>query len=98
MHIGFRSSGGRGEYEVVGSCSAWISVTHALAHVEDRINELKARVAERLPSTSYARNSAWLQLAALGVSLLETCSTTAARSTTAPARITLTLDRPDSPA
>ena len=40
------------------------------AHVEDKIKELKACGAQRLPSTSYARNSAWLQLAALGVTLL----------------------------
>lgn len=37
------------------------------AHVEDRI---KACGAARLPSTSYARNSAWLQLAAHAVTLL----------------------------
>lgn len=40
------------------------------AHVEDRIKELKACGAQRLPSTSNARNGAWLQLAALGVTLL----------------------------
>ncbi len=40
------------------------------AHVEDRIKELKACGAQRLPSASYARNSACLQLAALGVTLL----------------------------
>jgi len=40
------------------------------AHVEDRIKELKACGATRLPSTSYARNSAWLQLAAHAVTLL----------------------------
>ena len=40
------------------------------AHVEDRIKELKACGATRLPSTSYARNSAWLQLAAHAVTVL----------------------------
>ncbi len=40
------------------------------AHVEDRIKELKACGAVRLPSTSYARNSAWLHLAAHAVTLL----------------------------
>lgn len=39
------------------------------AHLEDRIKELKACGATRLPSTSYARNSAWLQLAAHAVTL-----------------------------
>jgi hypothetical protein len=40
------------------------------AHVEDQIKHLKACGAARLPSTDYDRNSAWLQLAALAVSLL----------------------------
>jgi hypothetical protein len=40
------------------------------AHVEDRIKELKACGATRLPSTSYARNSAWLHLAAHAVTVL----------------------------
>lgn len=40
------------------------------AHVEDRIKELKACGAARLPSTSYGRNSAWLQLAAHAVTIL----------------------------
>lgn len=40
------------------------------AHVEDRVKELKACGGRRLPSTSWDRNSAWLQLAALAVSLL----------------------------
>ncbi len=39
------------------------------AHVEDRIKELKACGATRLPSTSYDRNSAWLQLAGHAVTL-----------------------------
>ncbi|NLG22561.1 MAG: IS1380 family transposase [Actinomycetales bacterium] len=40
------------------------------AHVEDKIKESKACGAERLPSTDYHRNSAWLQLVTLAVSLL----------------------------
>jgi hypothetical protein len=40
------------------------------AHVEDRIKELKACGAARLPSTSYARNSAWLHLAGHAVTVL----------------------------
>lgn len=40
------------------------------AHVEDRIKELKACGGTRLPSTSYARNSAWLHLAAHAVTVL----------------------------
>ena len=40
------------------------------AHVEDRIKELKACGGNRLPSTSYARNSAWLHLAAHAVTVL----------------------------
>lgn len=40
------------------------------AHVEDRIKELKACGAARLPSTNYARNSAWLHLAAHAVTVL----------------------------
>ncbi|AXH94881.1 IS1380 family transposase [Ornithinimicrobium avium] len=40
------------------------------AHVEDRIKELKACGATRLPSTSYDRNSAWLHLAAHAVTVL----------------------------
>jgi hypothetical protein len=40
------------------------------AHVEDKTKEVKACGAGRLPSNDYARNSAWLQIAALAVSLL----------------------------
>lgn len=40
------------------------------AHVEDKMKESKACGAERLPSKDYARNSAWLQLVTLAVSLL----------------------------
>ncbi len=48
----------------------WLDARHRTqAHVEDRIKELKACGAERLPSTDYARNSAWLQLAALAATL-----------------------------
>ncbi len=38
--------------------------------MEARIKELKACGATRLPCTSYARNSAWLQLAGHAVTLL----------------------------
>jgi len=48
----------------------WLDVRHRTqAHVEDRVKELKACGAQRLPCTDYDRNSAWLQLAALAVSL-----------------------------
>jgi hypothetical protein len=40
------------------------------AHVEDNIKDTKACGAHRLPSKDYHRNAAWLQLAALAVSLL----------------------------
>jgi DDE family transposase len=39
------------------------------AHVEDRIKQFKACGARNLPSIDYARNTAWLQLAALATSL-----------------------------
>jgi hypothetical protein len=39
------------------------------AHVEDRMKQVKACAARNLPSTDYNRNAAWLQLAALAVSL-----------------------------
>lgn len=49
----------------------YLDVRHRTqAHVEDRIKELKACGAERLPSKSYARNSAWLHLAAHAVTVL----------------------------
>lgn len=40
------------------------------AHVEDNIKDTKACGAHRLPSKDYDRNSAWLQLVTLAVSLL----------------------------
>jgi len=40
------------------------------AHVEDNIKDTKACGAARLPSKDYDRNSAWLQLTTLAVSLL----------------------------
>jgi hypothetical protein len=40
------------------------------ARVEDKMKETKACGANRLPSKDYARNSAWLQLVTLAVSLL----------------------------
>lgn len=39
------------------------------AHVEDKMKETKACGGQRLPSNDYARNSAWLHLAALAVTL-----------------------------
>ncbi|MGH3866304.1 MAG: IS1380 family transposase [Pseudonocardiaceae bacterium] len=39
------------------------------AHVEDRMKQVKACGARNLPSIDYDRNAAWLQLAALAVSL-----------------------------
>ncbi|HSV64792.1 MAG TPA: transposase [Mycobacteriales bacterium] len=40
------------------------------AHAEEKMKETKACGAERLPSKDYNRNSAWLQLLTLAVSLL----------------------------
>lgn len=49
----------------------YLDVRHRTqAHVEDRIKELKACGASRLPSKSYARNSAWLHLTAHTVTVL----------------------------
>lgn len=49
----------------------WLDARHRTqAHVEDKMKETKACGAERLPSKDYARNSAWLQLVTLAVSLL----------------------------
>jgi hypothetical protein len=49
----------------------WLDARHRTqAHVEDKMKESKACGAERLPSKDYARNSAWLQLVTLAVSLL----------------------------
>ena len=49
----------------------WLDARHRTqAHVEDKMKESKACGAERLPSKDYHRNSAWLQLVALAVSLL----------------------------
>ena len=39
------------------------------AHIEDKIKELKAMGAEKLPTADAGRNAAWLQLAALAVTL-----------------------------
>lgn len=42
-----------------GGQGQWLDARHRTqAHVEDRIKELKACGAERLPSKDYARNSA----------------------------------------
>ena len=49
----------------------WLDARHRTqAHVEDKMKESKACGAERLPSKDYQRNSAWLQLVTLAVSLL----------------------------
>jgi len=49
----------------------WLDARHRTqAHVEDNIKDTKACGAHRLPSKDYDRNSAWLQLAVLAVSLL----------------------------
>ena len=48
----------------------WLDARHRTqAHVEDNIKELKAHGARRLPSGAWARNTAWLLLAALATSL-----------------------------
>ena len=49
----------------------WLDARHRTqAHVEDKMKEIKACGAARLPSKDYERNSAWLQLVTLAVSLL----------------------------
>jgi hypothetical protein len=49
----------------------WLDARHRTqAHVEDKMKETKACGATRLPSKDYSRNSAWLQLVTLAVSLL----------------------------
>ena len=49
----------------------WLDARHRTqAHAEDKMKESKACGAERLPSKDDDRNSAWLQLVALAVSLL----------------------------
>jgi len=46
----------------------WLDARHRTqAHVEDKIKELKAMGAEKLPTADQGRNAAWLQLAALAV-------------------------------
>jgi len=48
----------------------WLDARHRTqAHVEDKIKELKAMGAEKLPTADAGRNTAWLQLAALAVTL-----------------------------
>lgn len=48
----------------------WLDARHRTqAHVEDKTKETKACGGQRLPSRDYDRNSAWLQPAALAVSL-----------------------------
>jgi hypothetical protein len=48
----------------------WLDARHRTqAHVEDKMKELKATGADKLPSASWDRNHAWIQLAALAVTL-----------------------------
>jgi hypothetical protein len=48
----------------------WLDARHRTqAHVEDKMKELKATGGNKLPSASWDRNHAWLQLAALAVTL-----------------------------
>jgi Transposase DDE domain group 1 len=48
----------------------WLDARHRTqAHVEDKIKELKAMGAEKLPTADQGRNAAWLQLTALAVTL-----------------------------
>jgi hypothetical protein len=48
----------------------WLDARHRTqAHVEDKMKELKAMGAEKLPTADAGRNAAWLQLAALAVTL-----------------------------
>ncbi len=48
----------------------WLDARHRTqAHVEDKIKELKAMGAEKLPTAHAGRNAAWLHLAALAVTL-----------------------------
>ena len=48
----------------------WLDARHRTqAHVEDKIKELKAMGAEKLPTAKADRNAAWLPLAALAVTV-----------------------------
>ena len=48
----------------------WLDARHRTqAHVEDKVKELKAMGAAKLPTADKDRNAAWLQLAALAVTL-----------------------------
>ncbi len=48
----------------------WLDARHRTqAHVEDKIKELKATGAGKLPTADAGRNAAWLQLAAVAVTL-----------------------------
>jgi len=54
----------------VGGQLQWLDARHRTqAHVEDKIKELKAMGAEKLPTADQGRNAAWLQLAALAVTV-----------------------------
>lgn len=48
----------------------WLDARHhTQAHIEDKVKELKAMGAQKLPTADSDRNAAWLQLAALAVTL-----------------------------
>jgi Transposase DDE domain group 1 len=54
----------------IGGQTQWLDARHRTqAHVEDKMKELKAMGAEKLPTADAGRNTAWLQLAALAVTL-----------------------------
>lgn len=54
----------------IGGQLQWLDARHRTqAHVEDNIKELKAMGAAKLPTADAGRNAAWLQLAALAVTL-----------------------------
>lgn len=54
----------------LGGQLQWLDARHRTqAHVEDKMKELKAMGAVKLPSVDPGRNAAWLQLAALAVTL-----------------------------
>lgn len=54
----------------VGGQVQWLDARHRTqAHVEDKIKELKAMGGEKLPTADQGRNAAWLQLAALAVTV-----------------------------
>lgn len=54
----------------IGGQLQWLDARHRTqAHVEDKMKELKAMGGQKLPTADPGRNAAWLQLAALAVTL-----------------------------